>query len=166
MVSTKNPRVSYGLAILDAGERYNEIVVLTCDLMGSFQTAKFAETYPHRFFNLGVAEQNMAGIAAGLATCGKIPFANTFSCFASMRCLEMLRTDIAYPRLNVKIVACNAGISLGPGGTTHHSTVEFQGKWYLFYHDSSLSDGVTHKRSMKVSELIHNDDGTIQTIDP
>jgi len=122
MVSTKNPRVSYGLAILEAAKKCDEIVVLTCDLMGSFQTSKFAEIYPNRFFNLGVAEQNMAGIAAGLATCGKVPFVNTFSCFSSMRCLEMLRTDIAYPCLNVKVVSCHAGISLGPGGTTHHST--------------------------------------------
>ncbi len=64
----------------------------------------------------------MAGIAAGMATCGKIPFVNTFSCFASMRALEMLRTDIAYPRLNVKVVSCNAGLAVGPGGTTHHAT--------------------------------------------
>jgi transketolase len=122
MISTKNPRVSYALAIIEAANECSNIVVLTCDLMSSFQLKKFCETYPDRFFNLGVAEQNMAGIAAGLATCGKIPFVNTFSCFASMRCLEMLRTDIAYPRLNVKVVSCNAGLSLGPGGTTHHST--------------------------------------------
>ncbi len=122
MVSTKNPRVSYGLAILEAGARHKDVVVITADMMTSFQTAKFAETYPDRFFNVGVAEQNMAGIAAGMATCGKIPFINTFSCFASMRCLEMLRTDIAYPCLNVKVVSCNAGLAVGAGGTTHHAT--------------------------------------------
>jgi transketolase len=122
MVPTKNPRVSYGLTILEAGGRYRDVVVLTADMMSSFQTAKFAETYPDRFFNVGVAEQNMVGIAAGLATCGKIPFVNTFSCFASMRALEMLRTDIAYPCLNVKVVSCNAGLAVGAGGTTHHST--------------------------------------------
>jgi len=122
MTPTKNPRVSYGLAILEAAKRYDQIVVLTCDVMHSCQTLQFAETFPQRFINLGVAEQNMAGVAAGLATCGKIPFINTFSCFASMRCLEMLRTDIAYPCLNVKVVCVNAGLSLGPGGTTHHAT--------------------------------------------
>lgn len=122
MVPTKNPRLSYGLTILEAGGRYKDVVVLTADMMVSFQTATFAETYPDRFFNVGVAEQNMAGIAAGMATCGKIPFVNTFSCFASMRCLEMLRTDIAYPRLNVKFVSCNAGLAVGAGGTTHHAT--------------------------------------------
>lgn len=122
MVPTKNPRLSYGLTILEAGGRYKDVVVLTADMMVSFQTATFAETYPDRFFNVGVAEQNMAGIAAGMATCGKIPFVNTFSCFASMRCLEMLRTDIAYPRLNVKVVSCNAGLAVGAGGTTHHAT--------------------------------------------
>jgi transketolase len=122
MVPTKNPRLSYGLTILEAGGRYKDVVVLTADMMVSFQTATFAETYPDRFFNVGVAEQNMAGIAAGMATCGKIPFVNTFSCFASMRSLEMLRTDIAYPRLNVKIVSCNAGLAVGAGGTTHHAT--------------------------------------------
>ncbi len=122
MVPTKNPRVSYGLTILEAGAKYKDVVVLTADMMSSFQTAKFAETYPDRFFNVGVAEQNMVGIAAGLATCGKIPFVNTFSCFASMRALEMLRTDVAYPCLNVQVVSCNAGLAVGAGGTTHHST--------------------------------------------
>jgi transketolase len=122
MVPTKNPRVSYGLTILEAGGKYRDVVVLTADMMSSFQTSKFAETYPDRFFNVGVAEQNMAGIAAGMATCGKIPFVNTFSVFASMRCVEMLRTDIAYPCLNVKVVSCNAGLAVGAGGTTHHST--------------------------------------------
>ena len=122
MISTKNPRLCYGLTMLEAAERYKDVVVLSADMMGSFQMAKFAETFPDRFFNVGVAEQNMAGIAAGMATCGKIPFVNTFSCFASMRALEMLRTDIAYPRLNVKVVSCNAGLSMGPGGTTHHAT--------------------------------------------
>jgi transketolase len=108
--------------MLEAGERYKNIVVLSADMMGSFQTGKFAETFPDRFFNVGVAEQNMAGIAAGMATCGKMPFVNTFSCFASMRALEMLRSDIAYPRLNVKVVSCNGGLAVGPGGTTHHAT--------------------------------------------
>ena len=122
MVPTRNPRVSYGLTILEAGGKYKDVVVLTADMMSSFQTSKFAETYPDRFFNVGVAEQNMAGIAAGMATCGKIPFINTFSVFASMRCVEMLRTDIAYPSLNVKVVSCNAGLAVGAGGTTHHST--------------------------------------------
>ena len=122
MISTKNPRLCYGLTMLEAAERYKDVVVLSADMMGSFQMAKFAETFPDRFFNVGVAEQNMAGIAAGIGTCGKIPFVNTFSCFASMRALEMLRTDIAYPRLNVKVVSCNAGLSMGPGGTTHHAT--------------------------------------------
>lgn len=122
IISTKNPRLCYGQTMLEAGERYKNIVVLSADMMGSFQTGKFAETFPDRFFNVGVAEQNMAGIAAGMATCGKMPFINTFSCFASMRALEMLRTDIAYPRLNVKVVACNAGLAIGTGGTTHHAT--------------------------------------------
>ena len=122
MHSSKNPRLTYGWTMLDAAARYKDVVVLTADMMSSFQTAKFAETYPDRFFNVGVAEQNMAGIAAGMATCGKIPFVNTFSCFASMRALEMLRTDIAYPFLNVKVVSCNAGLAVGTGGTTHHAT--------------------------------------------
>ncbi len=122
MIPTKNPRVCYGLAMLEAAERNKDIVVVSADMMGSFQITKFAETFPDRFFNVGVAEQNMAGIAAGMATCGKMPFINTFSCFASMRALEMLRTDIAYPRLNVKVVACNAGLAIGTGGTTHHAT--------------------------------------------
>src|SRR5208283_2289327 len=116
------PRLSYGMTMLEAGGQYRDVIVITADMMSSFQTARFAESYPDRFFNVGVAEQNMAGIAAGLATCGKLPFINTFSCFASMRCLEMLRTDIAYPCLNVKVVGCNAGLAVGSGGTTHHAT--------------------------------------------
>lgn len=122
MLSTRNPRESYGLAILEAAKDNPKIVVLTADVMHSSQTVKFKEIFPDRFINMGVAEQNMAGVAAGLATHGKIPFINTFSCFASMRSLEMLRSDIAYPNLNVKVVSFNSGLSLGTGGTTHHST--------------------------------------------
>ena len=122
MLGTNNPREAYGVAVLEAAGDNGDIMVLTCDVMHSSQTIEFQKKHPKRFFNMGVAEQNMAGVAAGMATFEKTPFINTFSCFASMRSLEMIRTDIAYPRLNVKVVCFNSGLSLGTGGTTHHST--------------------------------------------
>lgn len=112
----------YGKTLVDLGARNEQIVVMSADLKHSNKLIEFAEEYPNRFFNAGIAEQNMYGIAAGLATCGKIPFISTFAPFATMRACEQLRTDIAYPNLNVKVVATHGGLSMGPGGTTHHAT--------------------------------------------
>lgn len=112
----------YGKTLVDLGAKNEQIVVMSADLKHSNKLIEFAEEYPNRFFNAGIAEQNMYGIAAGLATCGKIPFISTFAPFATMRACEQLRTDIAYPNLNVKVVATHGGLSMGPGGTTHHAT--------------------------------------------
>ena len=95
----------YGKALVDLGKANKNIVVLTADLMRSNKTAEFATAYPGRFFNVGIAEQNLFGMAAGLARAGKIPFASTFAAFASMRACEQVRTDIAYNNIPVKIVA-------------------------------------------------------------
>jgi len=117
----KSTRDAYGEAIVEIGEQNKNVVVLTADLMHSTKIEGFKKQFPERFFNFGMAEQNMMGVAAGLATCGKIPFVSTFACFASMRSCEQIRTDIAYPKLNVKIVVTHGGISMGAGGTTHHA---------------------------------------------
>ncbi|MEW5945647.1 MAG: transketolase C-terminal domain-containing protein [bacterium] len=112
----------YGRVLADLGKEHEEIVLLTADLAKSTKTGVFFKAFPGRSFNFGIAEQNMVSASAGLATNGKLPFVSTMACFASMRTCEQVRTDIAYPNLNVKIVATHAGLSMGNGGTTHHAT--------------------------------------------
>ena len=116
-----NNRVAYGRALVAVGEKYPEVVALEADLGKGTQSVLFRERFPDRYFPIGIAEANMMGIAAGLAASGKIPFASTFCVFASMRAVEQLRNSIAYPRLNVKVVATNAGIEIGPDGATHQA---------------------------------------------
>jgi len=112
----------YGKVLAEIGQRNPDIVVLTADLMRSNKTGDFAKVVPERFFNFGIAEQNMMAAAAGLAANGKIPYVSTYAAFASMRCCEQVRTDIAYPKLKVRIVSSHSGLSMGNGGTTHHAT--------------------------------------------
>lgn len=114
-------RIVYGRALVELGETLPDLVVLDADISCSTNTCQFAQRFPDRFFNCGVAEQNMMGIAAGLATTGKLPFASTFAIFASLRASEQIRTSIAYPRLNVKIVANNAGVEICGDGVTHQA---------------------------------------------
>ncbi|MHC4176638.1 MAG: transketolase family protein [Planctomycetota bacterium] len=114
-------RVVYGRTLVELGEVNPDLVVLDADISCSTNTCQFARRFPERFFNCGVAEQNMMGIAAGLATTGKLPFASTFAIFASLRASEQIRTSIAYPRLNVKIVANNAGVEICGDGVTHQA---------------------------------------------
>ena len=97
-------RVAYGKALAELGSQYPNLVVLDADLSGSTQSQFFAKAFPERFYNMGIAEANMTGVAAGLATCGKMPFTNTFAMFATGRAYEQVRNSVAYPRLNVKIV--------------------------------------------------------------
>ena len=113
---------AYGKVLVDLGKEYPEIVVLTADLAKSTKLGVFFNAYPERSFNMGIAEQNMVTTAAGLALAGKKPYLSTFACFASMRACEQVRTDICYPRLNVKIMGTHSGLSMGNGGTTHHAT--------------------------------------------
>jgi transketolase len=103
------------------GEKNRDVVVLDADLARSTNTFQFGDRFPERYFDMGVAEANMMGMAAGLAASGKIPFASTFCVFASLRAGEQVRNSIAYPRLNVKIVATNAGIEIGADGVTHQA---------------------------------------------
>jgi len=118
----QSARETYGKVLVEFGQQNKNIVVLTADVMSSNMTGQFYRTFPERFFNFGIAETNMMAAAAGLASSGKIPFVSTYAAFASMRCCEQVRTDIAYPKLSVRIVSTHAGVSHGAGGTTHHST--------------------------------------------
>lgn len=112
-------RESYGLTIAELGETNKNIVVLDADLSGSTKTAIFAKKFPYRFFNCGIAEGNMMSVAAGLATSGKTVFASSFAMFAVGRAFEQVRNSICYPKLNVKIAASHAGVSVGEDGATH-----------------------------------------------
>lgn len=114
-------RDAYGKALVELGGEFKDIVVLDADLSKSTKTAEFAKVYPERFFNMGIAEQNLIGFAAGLAASGKIPFASTFAVFAVGRAFEQVRNSVAYPRLNVKIAATHAGISVGEDGASHQA---------------------------------------------
>lgn len=112
-------RKAYARALIDLGNEIEDIVVLDADLSSSTQTAVFGEKFPERFFNCGIAEQNMMGTAAGLAASGKTVFASTFAVFATGRCWDQIRQSIAYPKFNVKIVASHAGITVGGDGASH-----------------------------------------------
>ena len=112
-------RQSYGEALLELGKENKNIVVLDADLSTATKTNIFAKEFPERFFDMGIAEQDMLGTAAGLATCGKIPYASTFAVFAAGRAYDQVRNSIAYPNLNVKICATHAGITVGEDGATH-----------------------------------------------
>lgn len=114
-------REAYGRVLLELGEEREDIVVLDADLSGSTKTAQFGQRFPDRFFNMGIAEQNMMGVAAGLALAGKIPFASTFAIFATGRAWEQVRNTISYPALPVRIVASHAGITVGPDGASHQA---------------------------------------------
>lgn len=115
----KATRDSFGEAVTELAAEYPEIVVLDADLAAATKTGIFKKAYPDRFFDCGIAESNMVGIAAGLATCGKIPFAASFAMFAAGRAFEQVRNSVGYPHLNVKIAGSHAGISVGEDGATH-----------------------------------------------
>ena len=112
-------RQSYGEKLAELGEKNKNIVVLDADLSGATKTNIFAKKFPDRFIDVGIAEQNMFGIAAGLSTYGKIPYASTFAMFAAGRAYDQIRNSICYPKLNVKICATHAGITVGEDGATH-----------------------------------------------
>lgn len=114
-------RDAYGATLLELGRVNEKIVVLDADLSGSTKTAAFGKEFPERFFNAGIAEANMVGMAAGLAAGGMIPFASTFAMFAAGRAFEQVRQSLAYPKLNVKIVATHGGITVGEDGGSHQS---------------------------------------------
>lgn len=112
-------RESYGNALVELGKAHENVVVLDADLAGATKTSIFMKEFPERHIDCGIAESNMMGIAAGLSTCGKVPFASSFAMFAAGRAFEQVRNSIGYPHLNVKIGASHAGISVGEDGATH-----------------------------------------------
>ncbi|QSV47263.1 transketolase family protein [Geobacter benzoatilyticus] len=118
MIATRD---AYGQTLAELGEENNSIVVLDADLSGSTKTSTFAKKFPERFFNMGIAEANMVGTAAGLAATGKIPFVSTFAIFAVGRAWEQVRQSVAYPGANVKIVATHGGVTVGEDGGSHQS---------------------------------------------
>lgn len=112
-------RDSYGNALVELGKEKDNVVVLDADLAAATKTATFKKAFPERHIDCGIAEANMIGIAAGLSTCGKVPFASTFAMFAAGRAFEQVRNSVGYPHLNVKIGATHAGISVGEDGASH-----------------------------------------------
>ncbi|OAA86771.1 transketolase family protein [Clostridium ljungdahlii] len=114
-------REAYGKALVELGAENKKVVVLDADLSKSTKTAKFKDAYPDRFMDMGIAEGNMMAVAAGLSTCDKIPFVSTFAMFATGRAFEQVRNSICYPKLNVKICATHAGITVGEDGASHQS---------------------------------------------
>ncbi len=121
MTEKSATRDAYGKALVELGKNNKDIVVLDADLSGSTRTNWFAKEFPERFFNAGVAEQNLIGMASGLAVSGKIAFASTFAMFATGRCWEQIRNTVAHCQLNVKVVASHAGITVGEDGATHQA---------------------------------------------
>ena len=120
-MSKKATREAYGCALKELAVSNKNVVVLDADLSKSTKTADFKSVAPERFFNMGIAEGNMMGVAAGMSTCGKIPFVSTFAMFAAGRAFEQIRNSICYPNLNVKICATHAGLTVGEDGATHQS---------------------------------------------
>ena len=121
MVAVASTREEYGKTLVELGGEREDIVVLDADLSKSTCTSLFAQKFPDRFFDCGIAEQNMMGIAAGLAASGKTAFASTFAVFATARCFDQLRMSIAQPGLNVKVVASHSGITVGEDGCSHQA---------------------------------------------
>ena len=115
----KATRQSYGEALLELGKENKDVVVLDADLSTATKTNMFAKEFKDRFFDMGIAEANMIGTAAGFATCGKIPYASTFAVFAAGRAYDQIRNSVCYPNLNVKICATHSGITVGEDGATH-----------------------------------------------
>ena len=115
----KPTRQSYGEALVELGKENEKVVVLDADLATATKTIEFAKEYPDRFFDIGIAEADMIGTAAGMATCGKIPYASTFAVFAAGRTYDQIRSSVCYPNLNVKICATHAGVTVGEDGATH-----------------------------------------------
>ena len=118
-------RASYGSALVELGKKYDNVVVLDADLANATQTGMFQKEFPDRHIDCGIADCNMTGIAAGLSTAGKVPFASTFAMFAAGRAYEQVRNSIGYPQLNVKIGATHGGISVGEDGASHQCLEDF-----------------------------------------
>jgi transketolase len=145
-------RHAYAETLLELGETNPDIVVLDADVSKSIGTNKFAQKFPERSFNFGIAEQNMMAAAAGMATTGLIPFASTYAVFASMRALDQVRNSIHYPRLNVKIAASHSGITPGPDGVTHQGQEDLSILRAIAYSTViAPADGVSAKLAVRAA---------------
>ena len=145
-------RHAYAETILELAETNPDIVVLDADVSKSIGTNKFAQKFPERSFNFGIAEQNMMAAAAGMATTGLIPFASTYAVFASMRALDQVRNSIHYPRLNVKIAASHSGITPGPDGVTHQGQEDLSILRAIAYSTIlAPADGVSAKLAVRAA---------------
>lgn len=122
MTEAISTREAFGQTLKEMGRKYRDLVVFEADISKSTKTCEFAKAYPDRFFNMGVAEQNMMVAAAGISTTGLVPFVSTYAVFASMKACEQIRTFIAYPNLNVKIAVSHGGLTPGTDGVTHQAT--------------------------------------------
>ncbi len=151
--ATQQPtRQAYAETILELGETNPDVVVLDADVSKSIGTNKFAQKFPERSFNFGIAEQNMMAAAAGMATTGLIPFASTYAVFASMRALDQVRNSIHYPRLNVKIAASHSGITPGPDGVTHQGQEDLSILRAIAYSTIiAPADGVSAKLAVRAA---------------
>ena len=125
MGETIATRAAYGKVLVELAEKYPDLVVFDADLAGATMTNGFMKAYPDRFFDMGIAEANMTGVAAGMSTCGFKPFINTFAMFAAGRAWEQVRNSICYPGLNVKVVGSHGGLSVGEDGATHQCIEDF-----------------------------------------
>ena len=152
MTETLGTRNVYGEFLVELAQTNKDIVALDADLSSSTMTKLFAAEFPDRFFNMGVSEQDMMGTAAGLALTGKIPFASTFAIFAAGRAWEQVRQSIAYPKLNVKIVASHGGISVGEDGVSHQMTEDL-GNMRIIPNMTVIvpADGIEIKEIMKAA---------------
>jgi transketolase len=117
-------RDAYGRTLVELGRTHGDIVVLSADLSSSTRVNWFAEAFPERFFECGIAEENLITVAAGLATCGKMPFASTFAVFETERAYNQIRQTVAYPNLNVRLVCTHSGVTVGPDGASHQTTFD------------------------------------------
>ncbi len=187
-------RQSYGEALAELGEKNENVVVLDADLSSATKTNIFAKKFPERFIDVGIAEQNLMGISAGLSTCNKIPYASTFAVFAAGRAYDQIRNSICYPNLNVKICATHAGVTVGEDGATHQMLEDLslmrtlpnmtvispsddtQTKWVIeeiskfhgpvYVRLSRLSTPVIYdeKQKFEIGKAIQHGDGTDATI--
>lgn len=171
----KATREAYGEALKELGKENDKIVVLDSDLAGATKSNIFKKEFPERFFDMGISEQDMMGTAAGMATCGKIPFASTFAVFASGRAYDQIRNSICYPNLNVKICGSHSGITVGEDGATHQMLEDInimkalpnmkvycpsdstQTKWIV--QKMAKEDGPCYLRTCRLStNIIYDDD--------
>lgn len=155
-MAKRSLRIEYGKYLAEIGSKNKDIIVLEGDLKASTQSVQFQQVFPDRYYDMGVAEQNMVGVAAGLSLSGKIPIVHSFACFISMRALEQVRTTVAYPRLNVKFVVSHGGVSSGSAGTTHHATEDIAIMRSIANMTVLIPGDVTEMRQAMEAALAHD----------